>query len=332
MREVHLTLKAIPCPKCDKTFSREETLQNHIKVTHDGNTEQSTCKICKKTFTLRQNLTRHIKDVHEDEQCFFCPDCPQNFSRLENLKRHQQRGKHTFESDCDHCGKTFTFTSVTGGQRFFWKEHLIDQYKSYETCVDAVFVPEEKKIKLLRIRMESRREEAAKSTAHNRWRSVDGNYNDYEKKEIEYRKRGLDKDMEGYIEEAKKNWWWSNKDGIKSTNETDPKKKKRHLLQERARVSEEKRLESKRKYKEYMNQTFKCPICEKIVKGPESHHVYIIGENPHVPSGTFCETGRLPQKIKDLALKREGVLEFLHGALFCGCGCGSKHYDTKFHY
>ena len=333
MREVHSTPQLYHCSKCEKSFSRKDTLQNHIKSKHDDEKVESLiCTTCDKAFAGKETLTRHIRHVHEKEQKFLCPVCPQKFSRLDNLRRHEKRGKHTFEYECDHCGKTFSFNSEIGLQRFLWNDHLIDQYKSYETCVDAIFVPEEKKIELLRSRVKGKLEEAAKTTARNRWRSSDGNYNDYEKKEIECRKQGLDKAIERNIEEAKKYWWWSNEDGIKSTNETDPKKKRRHLFQERSRVSEEKRLKSKQKYEEYMNQTFQCPLCEKTVRGPQHHHVHIIGENRYVSSGTICDTGRLPEKIKEAALKREGILEFLHGALICGCGCGSKHYDSKFHY
>ena len=137
---------------------------------------------------------------------------------------------------CSHCGNTFSFISRTGGQRFFWNEHLIDQYKSEETCVDAVFVPEEKKIERLRAQIEANVEKKTRMGAS--------------KEELDKYKRRLDEEMENYITDAKKNWWWSNKDGIKNTDETDPKRRRRHLFQERARVWREKCLELDRKNKE----------------------------------------------------------------------------------
>ena len=219
---------------------------------------------------------------------------------------------------------------------------MIDQYKSYETCVDAVFVPEDKKIERLRAQIEAKLEEKTRMGAS--------------KEELDIYKRSLDEGMENYITDAKKNWWWSNEDGIKNTDETDPKKRRIHLLQERARVRKEKNLESKRKYEEYMNQTFQCPVCEKTIRGPQVAHVgtrgkYNAEEMEALKEGKLflrdvkpieivpdCQTmmilrnKRVKEEIRVLILKRDCILEFSCDSLLCGCGCGVTHWDSKFHY
>lgn len=342
LREVHSEAKSFSCSVCPKSYGRQDALNIHMKNTHSKEKpDVLSCQICNKNFTQKDNLNRHVKDVHEEKQEFSCQDCPQKFSRSENLKRHEERGKHTIEYKCSHCGNTFSFISRTGGQRFFWNEHLIDQYKSEETCVDAIFVSEDKKIELLRAKYVDRIED-------NDGKGWDGYCDDDKKKQIEDSKRRLDRNMPSAIDDAKKNWWWSNKDGIKNTDETDPKRRRRHLFQERARVWREKCLELDRKNKEYKNQTFHCRICEKTVRGPQKNHIsifrkYTAEQKEALKEGKLfdisecekeetCQTMRLRKEMRDIALKRDGILEFASDSLVCGCGCGGGHWNSKFHY
>ena len=120
MRVVHSTPKQHPCPKCDKSFSRKDFLQSHIKAKHDvGKEESLVCATCDKAFTMKEALTRHMKHVHEKKQNFICPECPEKFSRLENLRRHQKRGKHTFFFKCKYCEQKIYAKSDTEMDKHF---------------------------------------------------------------------------------------------------------------------------------------------------------------------------------------------------------------------
>ena len=64
------------------------------KETCGDKSSTHTCNICDKVFTLENKLKRHINDVHNELKRYLCPDCPQYFSRKENLQKHIKRGKH----------------------------------------------------------------------------------------------------------------------------------------------------------------------------------------------------------------------------------------------
>ena len=101
---------------------------------------------------------------------------------------------------------------------------------------------------------------------------------------------------------------------------------------------DKKRMEENEKIEEEIRkQTFKCSNCDKTIRGLESRHLRVINEftdgiGTVWPKSTICDTTMLPKRVRQAALKREGVLEFAHGYLICGCGCGSKSWESNFHY
>ena len=230
----------IKCDICEKTFNHKGTFDRHLKTVHLEEKNYK-CEECQKHFSSNWHLKRHKNDVHTQRMKYSCPECPEYFSQLENLKRHQKRGKHTFEYTCDHCDETFRFTSKEALQSFFWNRHLIDQYKSYETCTGALNLPEDKKIELLKRRKEDQREENARSRATMTWRGfpMEGDFETYEKKIIEEYKI-TDEDMDGYIKDHKQYWWWHKEDGIRIPDEILHSKRKNFITAEKRRIHEEK--------------------------------------------------------------------------------------------
>ena len=227
------------CHICEKTFNHKGTFDRHIKTVHLEEKNYK-CEECDKHFSSNWLLKRHKNDVHKRLKKYGCPECPENYAQVDNLERHIKRGKHTFEYTCDHCDETFKFTSEKGLQRFFWDEHLIDQYKSKETCTGALNLSEDKKIELLRRRNEKRREENARDEAKRKWR---GNYGEeYEadvEKLIHKYKEGLDDDMEGDIKNNKEFWWWKNEHGIRVSDEIPHRNRKRYIREEFKRIHDE---------------------------------------------------------------------------------------------
>lgn len=79
----------ILCTLCPATFTRHESLKNHMKTEHDSNPEMLKC-FCGKEFNLRHKLTTHIKRTHNnarDHACDFS-SCSKRFFTPKELKVH----------------------------------------------------------------------------------------------------------------------------------------------------------------------------------------------------------------------------------------------------
>ncbi|XP_034238484.1 zinc finger protein 271 [Thrips palmi] len=120
-----------PCNLCNKTFSKEALLTQHVK-SHDSKQWECdvcyksfttkyflkkhkrlhtgempyTCGICNKSFTFQQSYHKHLL-YHSDEKPHSCSDCGRAFKELSTLHNHQRI--HTGEKPwaCETCGKCF---------------------------------------------------------------------------------------------------------------------------------------------------------------------------------------------------------------------------------
>ena len=52
---------------CGKTFTRIDTLQQHISIIHLKEDASFPCQFCGQEFTRKRNLTRHERRVHGDK-------------------------------------------------------------------------------------------------------------------------------------------------------------------------------------------------------------------------------------------------------------------------
>ena len=89
-------------------------------------------------------MIRHHADVHKKEKNWEC-DCPEDFSRWENLQRHKERGKHTFsiEGGCPYCKEEdLCFKSETAMKAHFIRDG------GKETCVTMRMRTREKSKKM----------------------------------------------------------------------------------------------------------------------------------------------------------------------------------------
>ena len=98
------------CDICDKVFSRQSTLEEHLKLHEQDNTQR--CEYCGKIFSTVSNLRRHLQ-IHDKEQEFkntsySCKYCGKHFSTDYNLERHINI--HTGDQkpfQCDKCEESF---------------------------------------------------------------------------------------------------------------------------------------------------------------------------------------------------------------------------------
>lgn len=76
----------IKCDLCDSTFTRHESLKNHIKTEHEIPVMLK-C-FCGKEFNLRHKLTTHIKRTHNNVRDHACKFCEKRFFTPKELKVH----------------------------------------------------------------------------------------------------------------------------------------------------------------------------------------------------------------------------------------------------
>lgn len=112
MREVHASPQSVSCQQCEKKFSRNAKLQDHIKAVHTEIKEKGfQCTKCVKKFARKDVLKRHQNEVHKEQQLYICPECPEEFARLEYFNNHMKTGKHSVMIECEYCYRLLTFKS-----------------------------------------------------------------------------------------------------------------------------------------------------------------------------------------------------------------------------
>jgi hypothetical protein len=93
--------------RCNRTFPRKETLENHKKAGHRKE-KPFTCEHCSQSFSQKGNLETHIKSFHLKEKPFRCEHCNESFARKNVLKNHidaVHRKEKPFT--CEHCNESF---------------------------------------------------------------------------------------------------------------------------------------------------------------------------------------------------------------------------------
>lgn len=93
------------CSECDSTFAYNHVLKNHMR-SHTGERPYK-CTECDKSFHLRQHLDDHVR-AHTGEKPFKCVECDAAFAVRVNLTNHVRI--HTGEKPykCTECDVAFT--------------------------------------------------------------------------------------------------------------------------------------------------------------------------------------------------------------------------------
>ena len=107
---------ACSCDVCEIKYDTPETLDDHMKVVHDGQ-RQRTCDRCPTTWHSHLSLKKHFAVTHR-LLLHPCPECDKVMKLKGVLAQHMQEqhdNKKVFP--CEHCGKSFT-------RRYCLKEHI----------------------------------------------------------------------------------------------------------------------------------------------------------------------------------------------------------------
>ncbi|XP_034489790.1 transcription factor grauzone isoform X2 [Drosophila innubila] len=94
-----------PCSKCERTFSSERRLANHV-MKHDTDQLEHSCQICEKRFANVHRLRRHIQSIHEDLHPHVCDTCGKKFKFKPSFERHllEHQGVVSPAMECPVCG------------------------------------------------------------------------------------------------------------------------------------------------------------------------------------------------------------------------------------
>ena len=124
------------CQICNKQFSSDRTLKNHLSL-HTGE-KTHRCEICGENFRLRMSLRRHHLNKHPGEsstsksQCT-CPDCGKLFVDGKNLRLHMFTHSDEKQFDCAICGRQFRQPDVRDQHQ---KKHS-DSADADHICVEC---------------------------------------------------------------------------------------------------------------------------------------------------------------------------------------------------
>lgn len=99
------------CSECDKVFSTTQGLYRHHNVKHKNKKVACTYKNCDATFSRRETMLEHIKAIHETEKLTYkCTyeNCSLQFNSSFGLRNHVSN-KHTNKKhQCTQCEKSFS--------------------------------------------------------------------------------------------------------------------------------------------------------------------------------------------------------------------------------
>ncbi|KZS14568.1 Zinc finger 813-like protein [Daphnia magna] len=91
------------CPICDKSFKKEQYLQQHSR-THEA--KKWECSVCRKLFTTKEYLRKHAR-LHTGETPYTCDQCGKTFTFQQSYHKHLLYHSDDRPYPCDQCNRRF---------------------------------------------------------------------------------------------------------------------------------------------------------------------------------------------------------------------------------
>jgi uncharacterized Zn-finger protein len=112
----HQGKKKFACDQCEKSFSWQTGLSQHVRSTHKKKVYE--CSYCKGIFSRTTSLRLHVKTVHEKIEVHQCSKCDKKFTQKGTAERHFKIVHLGLKShQCQYCRQKF-------GHKHHLKGHL----------------------------------------------------------------------------------------------------------------------------------------------------------------------------------------------------------------
>lgn len=115
----------VSCHICDRSFTRYDTLEGHIKSSHSEERPfHCSQEGCTKSFPTQSALTHHLR-THLDGKPYQCKECNTSFALLGQYKQHMREGHpETYNLQCSEC--FHVFTNIQSLNQHKQQEHRVE--------------------------------------------------------------------------------------------------------------------------------------------------------------------------------------------------------------
>ncbi|KAL3858219.1 hypothetical protein ACJMK2_012817 [Sinanodonta woodiana] len=115
----HITLhtgKEFKCTLCDRSYTEEYKLKEHIQVKHEKSVHFK-CQLCYKDFTSKGGLKYHTKTTHNLDFSYWCKICQKGFNQLQYYQGHINQHAGMKPHKCNMCNKEFSYIATLSAHR-----------------------------------------------------------------------------------------------------------------------------------------------------------------------------------------------------------------------
>ncbi|KAK3599081.1 hypothetical protein CHS0354_024408 [Potamilus streckersoni] len=115
----HITLhtgKEFKCTLCDRSYTEEYKLKEHIQVKHEKSVHFK-CQLCYKDFTSKGGLKYHTKTTHNLDFSYWCKICQKGFNQLQYYQGHINQHAGRKPHKCNICSKEFSYIATLSAHR-----------------------------------------------------------------------------------------------------------------------------------------------------------------------------------------------------------------------
>jgi len=125
--------KAVQCDYCKQTFFTSDQKYKHTESVHKHVVYK--CNVCDKKFNNKRNLEGHVR-IHNEDRQFQCDKCFSYFTQNSDLKKHVRTHSDAEPYTCDVCSASFKWQNSLSRHK---KIHTKERPHKCETC-DTSFI------------------------------------------------------------------------------------------------------------------------------------------------------------------------------------------------
>lgn len=130
------------CNECMKTFSKKNTLNNHILAKH-SDVDKYICSVCKKEFSYKQSFNRHMNIHKLAIPIYSCSDCGYSsqlkFMLTRHIKSvHLNKNDSLFKVSCIFCNHNCSKTNLSTHYMLCHQAEIISEKLKFDS-LDAFF-------------------------------------------------------------------------------------------------------------------------------------------------------------------------------------------------